>query len=60
MKCEFVVEFPGSIDKGDAIEWIEFCIGKRGGISILNPLDGYELTSDNIDLHDASVYELLR
>ena len=31
-------------------EWVEYCFGHRGGISVENPLHGYDLEVSDIDV----------
>jgi len=31
-------------------EWVEFCLGYRGGMSVENPLHEYDLEVSNVDI----------
>jgi len=32
-------------------EWVEYCLGYRGGVSMENPLHEYDLEADRVDVN---------
>lgn len=49
-EIRITVTAPEECTEEEFKEWVEYCVGYRGGISIENPLADHDMAADKVDV----------